>query len=147
MRIAELAERADVKVSTVRFYERRGVLDSPPRTPGGYRDYDDRALTRLRFLRRGQELGFTLRELTDFVLLSADARAGTAQPEAVQRAANDKLLEIDSRIRDLDRTRAAIVGLLAAPCLDPTAECPIVDALGREPRPEVTRGRGAPRAS
>ena len=75
MRIAEFAAHADVKISTVRFDERRGVLESPPRTQGGYRDCDEHALARLRFLRRGQELIFTLQQLGDFVSMSADARA------------------------------------------------------------------------
>ena len=132
MRIAELAANADVKVSTVRFYERRGVLETPVRSHNGYRDYDEHALTRLRFLRRGQELGFTLSELSDFVAMSADARTGAAPPEAVHLAAAEKLLEIDGRIRDLERTRLAITGLLTDPCIDPAVECPIIAALAGE---------------
>lgn len=138
MRIAELAAHAEVKISTVRFYERRGVLEDPQRTQGGYRDYDERALTRLRFLRRGQQLGFTLQELSDFVELSADARAGTAPPATVRQVAAEKLLEIDSRIRALERTRAAITGLLVDPCIDPTEECPIIAALAGETGADLT---------
>ena len=158
MRIAEFAAHADVEISTVRFDERRGVLESPPRTQGGYRDYDEHALARLRFLRRGQELSFTLQQLGDFVSMSADARAGTADPADVRRVATEKLLEIDHRIRDLERTRIATTGLLADPCLDPTEACPIIAALAGEPRESpslvqadsgagLTPEQAAPRAS
>jgi DNA-binding transcriptional MerR regulator len=133
MRIAELAGRARVKVSTVRFYERRGFLARPDRTTGGYRNYDDTALTHLRFLRRGQELGFTLNELTDFTAMSAGLRSGVTDVRSVTTVAADKLQEIDARIRDLQRTRDALETLLDQQGIDPSAECPIVQALGAEP--------------
>lgn len=129
MRIAELAGRARVKVSTVRFYERRGFLAQPPRTTGGYRDYDDTALMRLRFLRRGQELGFTLNELTDFTALSAGLRSGVVDVASVSATALGKLEEIDARIQDLQRTRDALETLLHQQCIDPDGQCPIVEAL------------------
>ncbi|MDQ0851295.1 DNA-binding transcriptional MerR regulator [Arthrobacter sp. B3I9] len=132
MRIAELAGRARVKVSTVRFYERRGFLAQPPRTTGGDRDYDDTALTQLRFLRRGQELGFTLNELTDFTALSAGLRSGVVDVGSVTAAAVDKLQEIDGRIQDLQRTRDALETLLHQQRIDPNEECPIVQALSVE---------------
>jgi DNA-binding transcriptional MerR regulator len=134
MRIAELAGRARVKVSTVRFYERRGFLSRPLRTTGGYRDYDDTALTQLRFLRRGQELGFTLNELTEFSAMSVVLRSGVVDAHSVTAIAVDKLQEIDSRIQDLQRTRDALETLLDQQCLDSTAQCPIVQALGAESR-------------
>jgi DNA-binding transcriptional MerR regulator len=129
MRIAELAGRARVKVSTVRFYERRGFLAPPPRTTGGYRDYDDTALSRLRFLRRGQELGFTLNELTDFTALSAGLRSGAIDVGSVTATAVHKLQEIDARIQDLQRTRDALETLLHQQYINLTEECPIVQAL------------------
>lgn len=130
MRIAELARRAEVRVSTVRFYERSGVLAAPARTDAGYRDYDAEALRRLRFLRRGQELGFTLAELTAFSTLSDQFRAGTADAGTVAATARAKVAEIDQRIEALRRTRDAITGLLDDQCPDPAAPCPIVRALG-----------------
>ena len=129
MRIAELAARARVKVSTVRFYERRGVLAAPPRTTSGYRDYDEDALQQLQFLRRGQELGFTLTELTELAAMSAGLRSGVVDAHAVTTAASGKLDEIDARIHDLQRTRDAIEELLSQQCIDPSAACPIMSAL------------------
>ena len=129
MHIAELASRAGVKASTVRFYERKGILGAPKRTPAGYRDYDEDALTYLRFLRRGQELGFTLAELSEFNALSARVRSGDITGAAVAEAARQKLREIDRRIEDLHRTREAITGMLSEQCPDLSAPCPIVSAL------------------
>lgn len=132
MRIAELAGRAQVAVSTVRFYERRGFLAQPKRTAGGYRDYDDAALRQLRFLRRGQELGFTLNELAGFAELSVAVRSGVIDVGSVTATAVGKLQEIDARIRDLQRTREALQTLLDQQYIDLAEECPIVQALGAE---------------
>lgn len=129
MRIAELARLAKVKVSTVRFYERSGVLAEPERTTGGYRDYRETDVVRLRFLRRGQELGFTLAELHYFDRLSQAARSGGASAGDVAAAAAQKLQEIDEKVADLQRTRSAISDLLDAQCVDPSVPCPIVSAL------------------
>jgi MerR family mercuric resistance operon transcriptional regulator len=137
VRISELASRADVKVSTVRFYERSGALPPPRREAGGYRDFNDEDLRLLRFLRRGQQLGFTLRELSDFVELSGEARRGVVSAGEVSAAAAEKLAEIDERIADLQRTRSAITALLSDSTIDPSAPCPIVAALADERRPVV----------
>ena len=132
MRIAELAGQARVNISTVRFYERRGFLARPPRTTGGYRDYDDTAVSQLRYLRRGPELGFTLNELSSFTALYAGLRSGVVDAGSVTAVAADKLREIDSRIQDLQRTRDAIETLLEKQCIDPTETCPIVEALSAD---------------
>jgi MerR family mercuric resistance operon transcriptional regulator len=133
MRIGELARRAGVKVSTVRFYERHGILAEPARTPGGYRDYDEETLTYLRFLRRGQELGFCLAELGEFSEMSAQSGSGRVTGAAVSAAAERKLSEIDGKLADLRRTRDAIAGLLSDQCPDLSAPCPIIAALAGAP--------------
>lgn len=131
MLISELAATAGVKVSTIRFYERRGILDSPGRTPGGYRAYDQADVDRVRYLRRGQELGFTLVELSMLGSLS-----GTGEPLSGEVAALGaaKLAEIDQRIADLGRVRSALAGLLAAQCTEPDVPCPIIAALSARPQ-------------
>jgi len=58
MRIGELARRTGVRVETIRWYEKAGLIDAPPRSEGNYRDYDAAALARLSFIRRGRDLGF-----------------------------------------------------------------------------------------
>ncbi|GAA4668129.1 heavy metal-responsive transcriptional regulator [Frondihabitans cladoniiphilus] len=129
MLIGEFARRAGVAPSTVRFYERSGVLKPPDRTSGGYRDYDEAALSRVRYLRRGQELGFTLVELVELGDLSDRVRSRQLTAGDVASVAHAKLSQIDSRIADLQRVRAATVELLDAQCLDPLAPCPIVSTL------------------
>jgi DNA-binding transcriptional MerR regulator len=69
MRTSELAGRAGVNSETLRYYERRGLLTEPPRTSGGYRDYPDAAVELLRFIKRAQELGFTLDEVEELLHL------------------------------------------------------------------------------
>lgn len=128
MTIAELAERAGVPVSTVRFYERRGALPAPGRDANGYRRYGPDDLRRVRFLRRGRRLGFTLGELTAFLALS-DGGPDAVASRDVQVAGNAKIVEIDERISDLLRVRAALVEVLGTPCPDPASSCPIIGAL------------------
>ncbi len=126
MLISELAASAGVKVSSIRFYERRGILVSPGRTRGGYREYEQADVDRVRYLKRGQELGFTLAELSG--LLGVSGVAGPISGE-IAALGNAKLSEIDERIEDLQRVRGALAGLLAAQCIEPDVPCPIIDAL------------------
>lgn len=130
MNISELAARAGVKVSTVRFYERRGLLPLPTRSAGGYRDFPDEDVARVRFLRRGQQLGFSLAELGELTALSGQRVLMTGDVARLGRA---KLAEIDERIADLARVRSALAGLLEQQCIDPDAACPVVSALGGDP--------------
>ena len=126
MLISELAAGAGVPVSSIRFYERRGILERPPRTTGGYRSYGDADVARVRYLKRGQELGFTLVELT--ALLDLSGAAGPLSHE-VSALGHAKLAEIDQRIADLVRVRGALAELLAAQCVEADVPCPIVGAL------------------
>jgi MerR family mercuric resistance operon transcriptional regulator len=126
MLISELAAAGGVKVSSIRFYERRGLLAAPHRTSGGYREYDDADVTRVRYLRRGQELGFTLAELGALLEVTGVAGPLSGEVTALGRA---KLVEVDQRIADLVRMRAALAGLLDAQCVEPDVPCPVMGAL------------------
>lgn len=128
MLIADVAQRVGVKVSTVRFYLRAGLLLEPDRTPGGYRRFTDEHVRRARFLHRGQRLGFTLDELASLDLLSQQARAGAGTDDLVAHG-RAKLADIDARLHDLQATRDALAGLLERPEFDPDAECPVVSAV------------------
>lgn len=143
--ISELAALAGVKVSTVRYYEREGLLEEPLRTSGGYRCYDAEDLHRVRFLRRGQELGFTLRELAQITELSSGTRLGEVPAAEVARRGAAKLAELDARIADLQRVRTALDSLLSPGGFDPAAPCPVVAALAAEGDTSGPRrgGRGA----
>lgn len=123
MLIGDVAAAAGVEVSTVRFYERRGLLRPVGRTGGNYRRYAADAPTTVRFVRRAQRLGFTLAEIAAVLAL------GTAPDGVLRELLAAKRADIDERIADLQRMRAA-VDLLAQRGVDPDAPCPVVASLG-----------------
>lgn len=118
MRISELARAAGVGISTVRFYERRGLVVPTTRTHGGYRHYDHEALRRLKFIRRAQRLGFTLAEVEQ--LLGVDDFGDVI---------TEKVAEIEQRQRDLDRVRLALLEVAANGVRE---QCPIIAALNED---------------
>ena len=126
--IGQLAKLAGVSVDTVRYYERNGLVHPRSRLASGYRRYGEIELARLRFIRRAQDLGFTLRDIRSLLKLSA--QRNVAQ---VRRSAQAKLTDIDLRIEALQRVRDGLAGLVAAcPGHGRPSECPILRALGGE---------------
>lgn len=126
-----LARAAGVHLETVRFYEKRGLLAAPERNGAGYRQYPAEAVAQVRFIRRAQELGFSLAEVGELLALRGNRRAGRG---AVKRLAKEKLGEIDRKIRDLRRMRTALAAVTER-CdgRGDTGACPILAALdGRE---------------
>lgn len=124
---SEVAEQADVNIQTVRYYERRGLIPEPPRTSAGYRQYDGEHVARIRFIKRAQELGFTLEEAHELLQLRATPDADRADVRAV---AQDKIGEVEAKIRDLRRIRKTLDDLVEA-CEGhgSTSKCPILGAL------------------
>lgn len=126
--IGALAKRAGVRIDTVRYYERNGLLAPMVRLASGYRRYGDVELARLRFIRRAQALGFSLKEVQELLALSR--RRDVAR---VKRAAKHKLVDVENRIAELERMRGGLAALIAAcPGSGRTADCPILNALGGE---------------
>lgn len=125
--IGQVAQQAGVGVETVRYYERRGLLEEPVRKPSGYRQYDDQAVAALRFIRRAKELGFTLKEIKSLLALRLDSSASRADVRAVAKA---KVADIDGRIADLQRMRDALQ-LLVKRCKGhgSAGGCPILVAM------------------
>ncbi len=112
MTIGELAKKAAVNVQTVRYYEREGLLPDAHRWPdSGYRDFDDEALLRLRFIRSAKDLGFTLREIRE--LLDLRILPGESCRE-VQRMLGIKLADVDRRMGEMRRMRRVLVRLECA---------------------------------
>jgi MerR family transcriptional regulator, copper efflux regulator len=127
LKISQLAEQAGVGIDTVRYYERAGLLPEPPRRPSGYREYPPQSLQRLRFIRRAKALGFSLDEISGLLELS-DKRSDV---EAVKRLAEQRLAEVESRLRELQRIRDGLRGLVkACPGHGAAEHCPILQALG-----------------
>jgi len=127
MSIGQVAAAAAVNIQTVRYYERRGLLSPARRTPSGYRQYNEDAVARLRFIRHAQELGFSLKEIDE--LLALRVRRGSAC-DAVERKTRQKIDLVEQRIRDLERIKRTLQKLAdACAARELTQECPILEAL------------------
>jgi MerR family transcriptional regulator, copper efflux regulator len=130
--IGRIAQSAGVAIDTIRFYEREGLLPEPRRRPSGYREYDQATVSRLRFIRRAKDLGFTLDEIRELLALSADRNDGV---EGVRERAAARLQAIDERIAELQRVRDGLSELVdACPGHGAPEDCPILKALA-EPNP------------
>ncbi len=127
--IGEVARRSGVKIETIRFYERSGLLEPPPRTAGGHRMYSRAGVQRLIFIRRARELGFTLARVRE-LLAFADERGATCAE--VERLARDHLAEVRSRIADLSRMDVVLSDLVTHCAGDTVPECPILEVLSDE---------------
>ncbi len=126
LRSGEVAAEAGVNVETLRYYERRGLLKEPKRLPSGYRQYTMEAVRVVRFIKRAQELGFTLKECEELLLLRDDQTRACAD---VQAAALAKAKAIEGKMRDLRRMKKALTRLVESCSGGSTPECPILDAL------------------
>jgi MerR family transcriptional regulator, copper efflux regulator len=128
--IGTVAKRAGVAIDTIRYYEREGLLPEPLRRASGYRSYNETAISRLRFIRRAKDLGFTLEEIRDLLALSADRHRGV---KAVRERAQQRLASIDARIAELTRIRQGLEQLIeACPGRGDPEQCPILRALADE---------------
>ena len=107
MTIGQLAEAAGVNVETIRYYQRRGLMPVPSRPPGGQRKYNDDSMRRIAFIRRAQDLGFTLEEISGLIGMSAvdGCREG-------RDAARRKHEELGSRLAELERMRGELSRLI-----------------------------------
>lgn len=138
MRIGELAARAGLTAKTIRFYEQAGVLPDPKRRPSGYRDYDDAALARLRFVKAAQAAGLTLAEIREVIAV----RDRNGPPcHHVTDLLDAHAADLDRRIAGLTalreevrRLRDRADGLDPARC-DDTAVCHVIPTSGRAARP------------
>ena len=127
MTIGALARQAGVNIETVRYYQRVGLLELPERPPGGIRRYGDEALSRVRFIKRAQELGFSLAEIRRLMRLGDPQGCGEARALAAE-----KLAVVESRMADLERLRGVLKELIAR-CDRRRGKvaCPIIESLAR----------------
>ncbi len=127
LRIGQVAEAAEVHIETLRYYERKGLLPLPPRTLSNYRLYPEDAVLRVRFIKRAQELGFTLVEIRELLELGQQKDGDCA--EICQRA-RDKIQEIEAKIASLRAMKRSLTRLEGA-CAGsgPLSECPILEAM------------------
>ena len=127
IKIGELAEQSQVNLQTVRYYEREGLLPKPPRLASGYRVFSRDAVRRVRFIKRAQELGFSLKEIKELLSIRVDPRSDCAD---VQKLATAKLADIDQKIRTLQAMKRVLTKLATAcPGRGPSTECPILESF------------------
>ena len=137
--IGKVAEGAGVNRETLRFYERRGLLRTPRRTASGYRSYPSDTVALIRFIKRAQDLGFTLDEVEDLLALR---ESGAAPQGTVRSIAETKLKSVEEKMRRLQRMRRVLRDLLdACACEGGSGGCPILDALNDEAPTRPARRR------
>ena len=127
MRIGEVAEEAGVNIQTLRYYERRGLLARPRRSDSGYRAYVPQTVDSVRFIKRAQELGFTLAEIETLLDLS---RGGPVDCDRARELATDKIGELDRKIASLRAMRRSLESLVAS-CSLPRKQrdCPLIRSI------------------
>lgn len=127
MRIGELAKATNTKVETIRYYEREGILPVADRTDANYRDYSRSHLTKLTFIRRSRNLGFSMAQVRSLLELAGDDDNPCAQVDTMAR---DHIEEVDRKIADLTALRTELSQLLNSCDSENIGECRIVEALG-----------------
>lgn len=123
--IGILAERSGVKVETIRYYEKIGLLSAPARSTAGYRRYDETDLGRLQFIRRGRSLGFSIEAIRTLATLTERPDHSCADAD---RLACAHLAEIEDKIADLTRLRDEVRAMIHCQS-DSVATCRVIDAL------------------
>ena len=125
--IGQLANRANVNLETIRFYERKGLLPEPTRNKSGHRQYSIKDLRRTKFIKCTQSLGFSLKEISD--LLSLRVEPGNTCGD-VKKRVKAKLMNIEDKIKTLKRMRKVLLRLEAnCPGKGPLNDCPILETL------------------
>jgi len=125
--IGKVAKQSGVGVETVRFYERQGLIDQPPRTSSGYRQYPDETVRRILFIRHAKVLGFSLKEIGELLTLQSDPDATCGD---IQTRAEEKLRNINNRIEELEKMRDVLTGLVESCSKNrPIGECPTLSVV------------------
>ena len=131
--IGRLARAAGVHVETIRYYQRRGLLATPRKPPGGIRVYPAASLEQLHFIRRAQQLGFALRDIRELLAL------GSGHCRDTRRLAEAHLADVDQRVRDLARMRRTLARLIRSCHNGQEQPCPIVATLSAPAKPRRVR--------
>ncbi len=122
--IGFLAKAAEVNIETVRYYQRFGIIDEPPKPFEGYRVYPPETIDRLRFIKRAKQLGFSLKEIAELLDL------GEGHCADIRVRAETKRAHVEEQIKDLKKLKTTLDTLIKSCQLDSgTAHCPIVETL------------------
>jgi MerR family mercuric resistance operon transcriptional regulator len=129
-KIGEVARRASVNKETVRYYEKRNLIPEPDRRRSGYRIFTQRHIDQIRFIKRAQELGFTLSEIKELLELRMDEHTTCSE---IKREAQEKYQDVAEKIEDLQRIKSTLVDLIDSCAGEgPKGDCPILNALEGE---------------
>ncbi len=128
MRIGEIAKATGVSVETIRFYERKGLIHQPARPAnGGFRTYPSDAVSRIRFVREAQDLGFSLGEINELLSLKSDPGTDCS---SIRKRALIKRDEVNSKIKKLKALHKTLTALIdACPGKGAVTFCSILNAL------------------
>jgi len=125
--IGKLAKQANVTIETIRYYQRKGFLHEPAKPDTGYRQYPTEAIARIRFIKRAQQSGFTLKEIAELLALDS------GHCEDARKLAEQKREQIDGQIRDLTALRHVLDNLVKGCQNDPSTEhCSLIDSLSNQ---------------
>ncbi len=126
-KIGDVARRAGVNKETVRYYEKRELIPKPDRRRSGYRIFTQRHIDQIRFIKRAQELGFTLSEIKEFLELRVDEDTSCSE---IKEEAQQKYQDVAQKIKDLQRIKETLTDLIDSCSEDgPVGGCPILEAL------------------
>jgi len=124
--IGSLAKAAEVNIETVRYYQRIGLINEPVKPAKGYRIYSDEILSRIKFIKRAQQLGFSLQEVEELLKLGESK----GRCNDVRLRAEEKRTQIDNQIKDLKKLRTTLSGLInSCEKTGKSSQCAIVDTL------------------
>jgi len=122
----QVARRGGVNLQSIRFYEREGLLPKAPRGSNGYRAFTEDDVRRVRFIKRAQELGFSLKEIAELLELRSHSDSACSQ---VRSHANEKVAQIDRKVRELRKIRTELLRLLKACDGASKSRCAILEKL------------------
>lgn len=130
LKIGEVAERGRVNLQTIRYYERERLLPEPPRLASGYRLYPDQTVRRVRFIKRAQDIGFTLGQIRELLAIRIDTDRNSSEVRALAQA---KISDIEGKIQTLHRMKEALARITerCSGC-GPASECPILESIDSE---------------
>lgn len=136
MNISQLAKENRISTDTVRYYEKQGLLDAPPRQDNGYRVYTNAHVETVRFVRGAQSLGFTLAEIRAILPQLAAGQFGRTEIEQQLQA---KMAQIDSHLRQLQRLKKELTATFASLRCSPTQRVSPAQSIA----PDTGSGAGA----
>jgi MerR family transcriptional regulator, copper efflux regulator len=129
MNIGEAAQRSGVSAKMARHYESLGLLPAVARTDAGYRQYGDKEVHTLRFIRRARDLGFSMAEIAELLKLWQNQRRSSA---SVKKIAQRHLAEIDAKMAEMAAMRKTLQHLVHCCSGDERPDCPIIDELAQQ---------------